>query len=125
LTITRIIRLALAIFFLTATTISIVADAHAACDLNTGASDHAGHDHPHPTSSPHHGDEPTTDDNGTADDSAAAGMTCHSNSGCPGCVSAAGPALPSPSATLIAFRPTAENGQSAKPDTQLRPPKFS
>jgi hypothetical protein len=125
LTLARFIRLALAILFLTATTISVVADAHAACELDTGVSDQADHSHPAPTSSHHHSEEPTADEGGAVDDAAAAGVTCHGTAGCPGCVSASGPTLPSPSATLIVFRPTAESGQSAEPDSQLRPPKFS
>jgi hypothetical protein len=131
---TRLIRFALAILFLASTTIGAGAGAHAACDQIGGAADHASHGHSHDATSHQHGDAPMTDDGGVSDDlgkagsqpgSSTAGTNCHGGVGCPGCVSVAAPDLPAPSAHQIAFRPTAESGQSAEPDTQLRPPKAS
>jgi hypothetical protein len=125
LTLSRLIRLALAVLFVASTTLSVVASAHAACEENTGVTDPSAHSHAASASSSHH-DETGKDDGGAMDDAGgAAGTTCHGNAGCPGCVSPTASALPSLSVTPIAFRPTAESGQSAEPDTQLRPPKAS
>ena len=125
MTLSRLIRLALAVLFVASTTLSVVASAHAACEENTGIdSSQAAHNHT-PTAAASHHDESGGDDGGSMDDSSRAGTTCHGNAGCPGCVPVTAPALPLLSVTAIAFRPAAESGQSAEPDTRLRPPKFS
>lgn len=124
----KLVRLALALLFLASTTIGVTAGAHAGCEQQVGVAagaDHAAQGHAHDAASQQHDHAPVSDKGDLDDKRSAAGATCHGGVGCPGCTAATGPALPSPASMPITFRPTAENGQSAEPDSQLRPPKVS